>query len=115
MQLSVSSSPVLDNPKKSRIQRRDLCSTDLESRALSDRFKNRGQTVSKDIELQHTLRDDSTLTLGFKWRVIARLKLGGGRLLTPLMMIQQCSSSSRAPVTLARRFAIPPLIITFSL
>jgi hypothetical protein len=66
MQLSVSSSPGLDNLRKSRMQRRDLCSTDLESRALSDRFKNRGQTISKDMELQHTLRDDSTLTLGIK-------------------------------------------------
>jgi hypothetical protein len=69
----------------------------------------------KDMELQHTLKDDSTLTLGFEWWATARLKLGGGRMLTPLMMIQQCSSSSRAPVALARRFAIPPLIITFSL
>jgi hypothetical protein len=104
----------LDNPKKSRMQRIDLCSTDLESRALSDRFNNRGWTVSKDMELQHTFRDDSTLTLGFKWWATTRLKLGGGRLLIPLMMIQ-CSSSSHAPVSLARRFAIPPLIITFSL
>jgi hypothetical protein len=66
MQLSVSSSPKLDNPQKSRMQRRDLYSTDLESRALSDRFKNRGRTMFKDMELQHTLKDDSTLTLGFE-------------------------------------------------
>jgi hypothetical protein len=66
MQLSISSSPRLDNPNKSRMQRRDLFSTDLESRALFDRFKNRGRIVSKDMELQHNLRDDSTLTLGFK-------------------------------------------------
>jgi hypothetical protein len=113
MQLSVSSSPGLDSPKKSRMQRRDLCSMDLEPRALSNRFK--------DMELQHTLRDDSTLTLGFKWWSIARLKLGGGRLPTPLMTFSsqrrrsQCSSYSQAPVALARWFAIPLLIITFSL
>jgi hypothetical protein len=57
---------------------------DLESRALSDRFKNRGRTMSKDMELQHTLRDDSTLTLGFKRRATARLKLGGERPSIPL-------------------------------
>jgi hypothetical protein len=34
--------------------------------------------------------------------VIARLKLGGKRPLTPLMMIQQYSSSSQAIVALAR-------------
>jgi hypothetical protein len=51
MQLSVSSSPRLGSPKKSRMQRRDLRSTDLESRALSDRLKNRGRIVSKDMEL----------------------------------------------------------------
>jgi hypothetical protein len=51
MQLSVSSSPRLDSPKKSRMQRKDLCSMDLESRALSDRLKDRGRIVSKDMEL----------------------------------------------------------------
>jgi hypothetical protein len=51
MQLFVSSSLGLDSPKKSRMQRRDLCSMDLESRALSDRLKDRGWIVSKDMEL----------------------------------------------------------------
>jgi hypothetical protein len=73
--------------QKNRQLGRGLCSLDLKSRALFDKFKNRWRIVSKDMELQHTLRDDSTLTLGFKWRVTARLKLGGGRPPTPLMMI----------------------------
>jgi hypothetical protein len=84
IQPPISSSPRLDSPKKSRMQRRDLCSMDIESRALSNRFKNRWWIVSKDMELQHTLRFDSTLTLGFKWRATARLKLGGERPSIPL-------------------------------
>jgi hypothetical protein len=36
------------------------------------------------MELQHTLRDDSTLTLGLKRRAMARLKLGGERPSIPL-------------------------------
>jgi hypothetical protein len=48
------------------MKRRDAGSMDIESRTLSDRTKNRGQIVSKNMELQHTSRDGSTVTLGFQ-------------------------------------------------
>jgi hypothetical protein len=47
------------------MKRRDVGSMDIESRALSDRTKNRGRTVPKNMELQHTSRDGSIVTLGF--------------------------------------------------
>jgi hypothetical protein len=43
--------PWIGQSKENKMQRRDLCSMDLESRALSDRLKNRGRIVSKDMEL----------------------------------------------------------------
>jgi hypothetical protein len=48
------------------MQKRDVGSMDIESRALFDRTKNRGRTMSKNMELQHTLRDGSIVTLGFQ-------------------------------------------------
>jgi hypothetical protein len=77
------------------------------------RLKKKVEQSLRTWELWYTLRDASRFTLDFKCWATARFKCGRGRP-TPLKMIWQCSSSSQAPVTLPRWFAIP-LLTTISI